>query len=153
MVVLLGVMLQGGETLWNSPHPLEAEENAPASLIPFPREVIWGRGDLEIQTPLRWGIVVNAGYLGERDSRMLNTAWRGLCTEAGNKCSKLQDRSSMFSLELAGIPELPVEGKAEGYKLVVDAKGVRITASGRSVQWHTDFAPVAGGKTFLPAVL
>ena len=86
MVVLLGVILQGGETLWNSPHPLEAEENAPASLIPFPREVIWGKGDLEIQTPLRWGIVVNAGHLGERDSRMLNTAWRGLCTEAGNEC-------------------------------------------------------------------
>ncbi len=154
MLTLLSVTLQGEEAPWNSPHSPEAEENAPAALIPFPREVVWGKGEWKMQLPPGWRDVARTGRIGEKDGRMLDVAWSGFFSDARSDSSLSPgERSSCFCLELARVPGLPAEGEEEGYQLVVNAGGVRLTAprpAGLFNGLQTLRQLAAGGHSSLP---
>lgn len=101
---------------WKSPTDLKAEEEAPAALLPFPREVKWQRGALAL--PSRDGWKVQGA-----SSPMLRTAWKSFLRDCpGGKGQPVRVRL------VKSAENFPDEAKEEGYKLSINAKGVEITA-------------------------
>lgn len=113
VVCLLGSVAQAE---WVSPHPLALEQEAPAALIPFPRNVSWGEGKL----PLKDG---GLKWTGETKGEMVRTAmapfarFKPVAGATPVECT----------LKLAA-DALPPEGADEGYKLSISSKGIAITA-------------------------
>lgn len=103
---------------WTSPHDLQLEEKAPAALLPFPREVKWKDGQLELPAADGWKLTGN-----EAKNSSVQLAWKGLLNEVKSKGKgKLTVR-----LRSAGV-KLTDEQKAEGYVLQVNDKGITISA-------------------------
>lgn len=102
------------EDTWSSPHDLSWEEKAPVALIPFPQQVEWLAGTLNVngREPRLEGavdVMLQASLADYQDGR-----------EQGNGilpvvCCLTADA-------------LPADKAAEGYKLSVGEKGVSITA-------------------------
>lgn len=105
---------------WTSPHPLKWEEDAPAALIPFPREVEWQDRSLKTPAPAHWKLA------GHTDGRMIKVAWKGLMdTLAQEKASGAAPVTCTLSLDEKAAPKL---GR-EGYTLSIGSEGVRISAA------------------------
>ncbi|MCH7227372.1 family 20 glycosylhydrolase [Haloferula sp. A504] len=81
-----------------------ARRNAPATLVPLPREIEWGGGKLE---PGGWSVKAS-GDLG--------------------RASRLLDRMPVGEVELAVFLG-PVAGGSEAYEMAVDESGVRLVGA------------------------
>lgn len=103
---------------WTSPHNLQLEEAAPAALIPFPREVKWKDGHLELPASDGWELT---GKAAKNNSVQL--AWKSLLSEIKGK------KNGKLTVRLRGAGDkLNDEQKAEGYVLQVNGKGITIGA-------------------------
>ncbi|MGN0836880.1 MAG: hypothetical protein ACI4OS_05510, partial [Akkermansia sp.] len=67
---------------WVSPHPLEAEQQAPAALLPFPSRVQWEEGRTKLPAAAGWELTGDA----VKDP-MVRTAWKALVRAAAGKGS------------------------------------------------------------------
>ena len=113
-LLLCGSVLAG----WTSPHDLQLEENAPAALLPFPREVKWKEGQLELPAADGWKLTGN-----EAKNSSVQLAWKGLLSEIKSK------GKGKLTVRLRGAGDkLNDEQKAEGYVLQVNDKGITIGA-------------------------
>ncbi len=136
MKVLLPFILGMGAAMssaspWMSPHPLQAEEEAPVALLPFPRVVQWGKAVRDVPPSSFWKIATNSACAQVMQSdagSMLAAACRSFLQSLGDRPSTSKDRPITLSLSLENVPDLPAEGEREGYHLAVDARGVRISA-------------------------
>ncbi len=116
------------ESVWKSPHSLEAEEKAPVALLPFPREVKWGEGKSEVTSPTDWKLVTDSAceaIMKTDDGTMITTAYDNFMAELGKHSRRAGTHPHQLSLRLDGQLGIP----AEGYRLSVNAEGVLVTAS------------------------
>lgn len=115
ILVLAGTAL--GE--WTSPHNLKLEEEAPASLIPFPREVKWEDENIKLPAADKWKIK------GEAASRpSIKIAWKGLLSDI-----KGAGKGSMAVMLKSAGSKLNAEGSPQGYILTVGKKSITIEAN------------------------
>lgn len=104
---------------WASPHNLKLEEEAPAALIPFPREVSWEDEKIKLPAANNWKI---KGKASSKDS--IKIAWKGLLSDI-----KSAGKGSMtVSLKSAGS-KLNEEASPQGYILTVGKKSITIEAN------------------------
>lgn len=105
----------GVEKAWTSPHSLECEAAAPVALIPFPQQVKWESGSLNVagKEPRLTGDV----------NAMLRTALADYQAgrRQGNGILPVQCKLKQDAL--------PPERAAEGYRLRIGKGGVRLTAA------------------------
>ena len=119
---LIGLALaMAGSALaeWTSPHDLAIEEQAPAALIPFPREVQWKKDSLELPQAGNWELKGK----GSREESV-QIAWKGLLSDIKGKSNE----NVTVRLKKAG-DKLPEKANAEGYILIVNEKGIIIAAN------------------------
>lgn len=121
VLFVLSVVLTAAPLLaqeWKSPHSLDEEQNAPAVLLPYPKEVQWKKSKLPLGKQDDWKLEGKKG-------KMISTAWRGFLSAlpAG------QSGSSMLCRLVEDAATLPKEGESEGYTLQVSKKGVEIHAA------------------------
>ncbi len=103
---------------WTSPIPVQAEADAPCTLLPFPQKVEWKGGALPFGKSLDTHIDTKA--------RMLRTAVTGLAGDV--KTRGAEDAPALkLTLKLDPAATAP-ENAAEGYTLKITAKGVQIAA-------------------------
>ncbi|MBE6417107.1 MAG: hypothetical protein E7033_01420 [Akkermansiaceae bacterium] len=103
---------------WTSPHDLETEREARVALLPFPQEVQWKSGALNVK-----GKQPEIQILKIDDAAMLHAAMQ----DAGFSTEK--PRGATYSVKLQKTQKyFSQEQRAEGYLLIVDNKGVRIYA-------------------------
>ncbi len=102
---------------WVSPHPLEWEQKAPAALIPFPQKVQWNSGSLPVPVATEWKLKGKA-------SASVKVAWKGLLRDCAGRGTE-----PLVVTLTADAHKLPQEAREEGYHLVVDEDGVRISAA------------------------
>lgn len=120
MMLLAMVMLQPRVVAaWVSPHPLEWEEEAPAALIPFPRQVEWKQGMVTVPAAAGWML---QGDVEQTDT--IKSAWQGILTDCSGKSRNLL----AVRLETAQ-DDLPPEAHEQGYKLSISPEGVIIRAA------------------------
>ncbi len=104
---------------WISPHDLALESQAPVSLIPFPRQVNWREGALEVS---------NIGSL----TPVYDFPHRKICAKVLAACqdakSQLKGTETLTVRFVRVNNEIPARHVAEGYKLVINEKGVQINA-------------------------
>ena len=132
LILSIGVAM-GSESLvqWVSPHSLRAESEVPVALLPFPRAVKWSKEVRDLPPPPRWELVANpvcAQVLQSGEGTMLLTAYHSFLRSLYYHPPLATDRSIALSLSLENVPDLPAGAEQEGYRLVVDARGVRISA-------------------------
>ena len=116
---------------WKSSHSLQAEEEAPVALLPFPRVVKWGNGVLKVPPPSLWKLSADAACLRimqSDDGKMITTAYRNFLQALCHRLSSPKDRPIAISLAMESIPGFPDGAEPEGYSLVVGEQGVRIRA-------------------------
>ena len=104
---------------WKSPHDLKLEEEAPASLIPFPREVEWKEAEIKIPAAKEWKLKGDAA-----DADSVRIAWKGLLHDIKGNAKG----SMTVALKKAG-DKLDAEASAEGYILQVGKKSITIAAN------------------------
>ena len=104
---------------WTSPIPVQAEADAPCTLLPFPQKVEWKKGALP------YGKTVN--ITGDTKGRMVKTAAKALAKEAG-EFGKAGAAPLAVALKLDPSATAP-EHADEGYRLSITAKGVGISAA------------------------
>ncbi len=103
---------------WTSPHDLKEEREARVALLPFPQEVKWKSGSLNVK-----GKLPEIEMLKVDGGNMLRAAIQ----DAGFGSEKPQ--SATYSVKLQKTQKyFSQEQQAEGYLLYVDKKGVRIYA-------------------------
>jgi len=125
---------------WVSPHPLSAEEAAPAALVPFPRNVSWGQGKLELAGS-------NLKCTGDAKDPMVRTAWKAF--SRFKAAPGAPEVACILKLDAAA---LPAERAAEGYKLSVNEKGIFITAAKEAGLFYglQTLRQLAAGKSSVP---
>ena len=104
---------------WTSPIPVQAEADAPCTLLPFPQKVEWKKGALP------YGKTVN--ITGDTKGRMVKTAAKALAREAG-EFGKAGAAPLAVALKIDPSATAP-EHADEGYRLSITAKGVGISAA------------------------
>ncbi len=104
---------------WTSPIPVQAEADAPCTLLPFPQKVEWKKGALP------YGKTVN--ITGDTKGRMVKTAAKALAKEAG-EFGKAGAAPLAVALKIDPSATAP-EHADEGYRLSITAKGVGISAA------------------------
>ncbi|MCQ2371518.1 MAG: beta-N-acetylhexosaminidase [Akkermansia sp.] len=104
---------------WTSPIPVQAEADAPCTLLPFPQKVEWKKGALP------YGKTVN--ITGDTKGRMVKTAAKALAREAG-EFGKAGAAPLAVALKIDPAATAP-EHADEGYRLSITAKGVGISAA------------------------
>ena len=104
---------------WTSPIPVQAEADAPCTLLPFPQKVEWKKGALP------YGKTVN--ITGDTKGRMVKTAAKALAKEAG-EFGKAGAAPLAVALKIDPAATAP-EHADEGYRLSITAKGVGISAA------------------------
>ena len=104
---------------WVSPHPLALEEEAPAALLPFPREVKWMKEALPLAGRGEWVLS------GAADGAMVKVAWKGVL----DALPKQRTGGKILCELTLNAKALPEEAQAEGYLLKVSKKGISITAA------------------------
>lgn len=104
---------------WTSPIPVQAEADAPCTLLPFPQKVEWKKGALP------YGKTVN--ITGDTKGRMVKTAAKALAREAG-EFGKAGAAPLAVALKIDPSATAP-EHADEGYRLIITAKGVGISAA------------------------
>ena len=115
IIILAGTALAE----WTSPHKLDWEEDAPASLIPFPREVEWLEEKSRIPAASGWKL---KGSAANDDS--IKQAWKGVLSDIKGK-----GKGSMsVTLKSAGR-KLNDEASGEGYILTIGKKAISIEAN------------------------
>ncbi len=107
---------------WVSPHPLAWEEQAPAALVPFPRQVSWGEGRVTIPVADGWKL---KGKAAKKES--IRVAWNGILKDCRGKGAA----PLVVRLAAPGA-DFPQEAKEQGYQLTIDEKGVCIQAATES---------------------
>lgn len=112
--VLLAAGSVHGADNWTSPHDLTLEEKVPVALLPFPQQVKWLAGTLNVKgreprLEGAVGVMLQASLADYQDGR-----------EQGNGILPVV---CCLSADV-----LPADKAAEGYKLSVGEKGVSITA-------------------------
>ena len=117
--VAMGAVLSVVSAAWTSPHPLAAEEEAPVSLMPFPREVQWKKAALPLAGRDEWTL------RGDKGGDMVKVAWKGVL---GALPAQASGRKMACTLKL-DAKVLPEDARAEGYVLKVSEDGVSITAA------------------------
>lgn len=124
---------------WVSPHPLELEQKAPVSLLPFPRELEWGDGSLCLAD-------ARLELSGDVGGKMVQTAWNGLLKEMKNPSA-----GKTIACTLRLDPQaFPPERADEGYQMEVNAEGIGITAAREAGLFYglqTLRQLLAGGKS------
>lgn len=128
---------------WTSPIPVQAEADAPCTLLPFPQKVEWKKGALPC------GKTVS--ITGDTKGRMVKTASKALTKEAA-EFGKGGAAPLAVNLKIDSSATAP-ENAAEGYRLTVDAKGVSIAAAKEAGLFNglqTLRQMVAGGKKGIP---
>ncbi|MCQ2366171.1 MAG: beta-N-acetylhexosaminidase [Akkermansia sp.] len=104
---------------WTSPIPVQAEADAPCTLLPFPQKVEWKKGALP------YGKTVN--ITGDTKGRMVKTAAKALAREAG-EFGKAGAAPLAVALKIDPSATAP-EHADEGYRLSITSKGVGISAA------------------------
>ena len=104
---------------WTSPIPVQAEADAPCTLLPFPQKVEWKKGALP------YGKTVN--ITGDTKGRMVKTAAKALAKEAG-EFGKAGAAPLAVALKIDPSATAP-EHADEGYRLSITSKGVGISAA------------------------
>lgn len=104
---------------WTSPIPVQAEADAPCTLLPFPQKVEWKKGALP------YGKTVN--ITGDTKGRMVKTAAKALAKEAV-EFGKAGAAPLAVALKIDPSATAP-EHADEGYRLSITAKGVGISAA------------------------
>lgn len=104
---------------WTSPHDLKQEKDAPAALIPFPREVEWKEDKLRLPRADKWKLKGKAAR-----AESVRLAWKGLLADIKGKA----DEELTVLLKPAG-DALDAEAEAEGYLLTIGSKGIAIAAN------------------------
>lgn len=128
---------------WTSPIPVQAEADAPCTLLPFPQKVEWKKGALPC------GKTVS--ITGDTKGRMVKTASKALTKEAA-EFGKGGAAPLAVNLKIDSAATAP-ENAAEGYRLTVDAKGVSVAAAKEAGLFNglqTLRQMVAGGKKGIP---
>ena len=112
---------------WTSPHDLALESEAPVSLIPFPQQVKWGRGSMDVS---------NIGSL----KPVYDFPHHKICATVLAACkdaaAQLKGSQSLTVRFIRDSKALPSEHLSEGYKLVINKKGVHITACTDSARFN-----------------
>lgn len=99
---------------WSSPHALPLEEQARVALLPFPQQVSWESGELNVKG---------------REPRLTGDVGDMLQTALDDYQSNRRQGNGILPVKCTlQVDALPAEHAAEGYKLKVDAEGVTITA-------------------------
>ncbi len=104
---------------WKSPHSLEIEKKAPVALIPFPREVKWLEGTLNIT---------------HKSPKLCGNS-RGMVLTALEDFHNTQPRyKDKFPVVCQILPKntLPAKASAEGYRLQISEEGVTLTAESQA---------------------
>ena len=127
---------------WTSPHNLANEESAPSALIPFPREVEWKEGKLNLSSSDHWKL---KGKGANNDA--VKIAWKGLLRDVKGK----EKDPIHVSLKIAG-DSLTEEQSVEGYILTVEKKGIDIAANSQSGYFYglQTLRQLVRGKKSLP---
>ena len=124
---------------WTSPHDLKVEQTAKVALLPFPQQVIWHSGELDVQG---------------REPRLMGDVGTMLQTALEDYQSSRTQGNGILPVTCTLHPDaLPKEHAAEGYKLTVGADGVKITAvteAGLLYGFQTLRQMLATGKGKLP---
>lgn len=118
LLCLTGLSAPTQASDWTSPHPLSLETKAPATLLPFPKQVTW-EGIREAPAAAAWSISKNA-----KGMPMVRLAWESFLREV-----KGTDNTPYPVRLVKKADELPENARAEGYKLSVTAQGATITAA------------------------
>lgn len=127
---------------WTSPHNLTKEEEAPAALIPFPREVEWEKEELKLPAAKHWKLTEK-----DSNSHSVKLAWKGLLSDIKGKGKE----EIKVSLKKAGN-NLSDEQSAEGYILSVGKKGITIAANTQSGYFYglQTLRQLVNGKKSIP---
>ena len=102
---------------WKSPHSLNEEQQAPAVLLPYPKEVHWLKGCIPVTKRGDWKLV-------GKDGEMIRSAWRGFLSDLPEG----KTGTSVVCELVEDASQLPEEGRAEGYTLQVGEGKVTIGA-------------------------
>ncbi len=105
---------------WTSPHDLALEAQAPVSLIPFPQQVKWTGGEMDVSHVGR--VVSHSKWKGKK-------AYSKLATACADASARLQGDETLTVYCVKDSDFLPAQHKAEGYKLVINEKGIELTAA------------------------
>ena len=112
---------------WTSPHDLALEAEAPVSLIPFPQQVKWERGSLDVS---------NIGSL----KPIYDFPHQKICAKVLAACkdaaAQLKGTEPLKVRFIRDSKALPAQHLTEGYKLVINKKGVQITACTDSARFN-----------------
>lgn len=106
---------------WKAPTDLAAEKEAPAALLPFPREVTWKDESLALPKKKGWEMRARKGI---KKLPMVKVAWEGLMDDAPSG----KGDSVTVTLRI-NKKQFDDKTSAEGYRLQVTPKGVQITAA------------------------
>lgn len=104
---------------WTSPHNLKLEEQAPAALIPFPREVKWNQDKIKLPPADSWTL---KGKAAKSDS--VKIAWKGLLSSI-----KGTGKGTMSVVLKKANEKLDEEASAEGYIMTAGEKKITIEAN------------------------
>ena len=110
---------EAAPTTWTSPHEVDCEAEARVALIPFPQQVEWGKGTLDVTD------IGSLKPVYDFPHSRICTKVQVACKEAG---AQLKGKKALTVRFIGDAKEIPAQQLTEGYKLVVNKNGVQITA-------------------------
>ena len=124
---------------WSSPHALPLEEQARVALLPFPQQVSWQSGELDVKG---------------REPRLAGDVGEMLQTALADYQKQRKQGNGILPVQCTlKADALPAARAKEGYKLTIGADGVKITAvteAGLLYGFQTLRQMLATGKGKLP---
>ncbi|MDR2981391.1 MAG: beta-N-acetylhexosaminidase [Puniceicoccales bacterium] len=126
VLLLSGVIANGQSALptppeWQSPHSMEDLQAAKTALIPFPRQVTWGKSDITVPQDVTIVVDDNTAKSASRGLARLTAVLQqnGISAKAAAKPSG-KTPAIFITLDTSITPQ------AEGYSLKIDTSGIHV---------------------------